>query len=704
VAAVLAVTLVAGAGAAGAATIFSDGFESGDYSAWTTVLTGADGSATVQGAVVKTGTKAARLSATTTTGSFAYAKKSLPSAQTDVSATGDFQVQAEGAAGGNVPIFRMFDANAAKVVSLYRQNGGAGVIWVWYDNTYNVTSASLPLNTWAQLQVHVVMTGSATGTVDVSVNGTTAYHSSTATVSAGGVGAVQIGNNSGAQAFTIIADNISVADGAAAATPPTNTVRPSISGTAQQGQTLTANPGTWSGTQPITYKYQWRQCTSTGTSCVDISGAIATTYVPGPTDVGHAITVFVTANNTGGNASLDSLPTAAVQAPSSGPPVNTSPPTITGTAQQGQTLTANPGSWTGTQPINYAYQWRQCTSTGTSCVDLTGAKGTTYVPGPTDVGHAMRVFVTASNTAGNASLRSQPTAAVQGPPAAPTNTSLPTITGTAQQGQTLTANPGTWTGTTPITYTYLWQRCDSAGANCASAGVTTPTYVLTAADLGRRMRVVVTGANGVSPNGTATSNPTAVVASTGLAALWHMDETSGSLMHDAVGNHTGTLNSVKLGQSGYLGTAFGFTGSSYASVPSASDLNPGSANITITIHLKATSTPASPDWDLIRKGLYTTSGGEYKMEYQPSGQASCGFNGSVGYSELIAGPAINDGRWHTVQCVKTSTAIKLIVDGTKFSQSANVGTIANTDPVVIGARPGSDFFQGSLDEASIQIG
>ena len=189
-------------------------------------------------------------------------------------------------------------------------------------------------------------------------------------------------------------------------------------------------------------------------------------------------------------------------------------------------------------------------------------------------------------------------------------------------------------------------------------------------------------------------------------ALWHMDETSGSVMHDSIANHDGALHSVTLGQSGYLGTAFGFNGSSsYGSVPSSNDLNPGSSDITITIHLKTTSVPATPDWDLIRKGTSTTSGGEFKMEYQPSGQASCGFKGSSSYSELITGPALNDGKWHTVQCVKTSSAIKLIVDGQTFSKSATVGAIANTDPVLIGAHSsGSELFNGSLDEASIQIG
>ena len=107
--------------------------------------------------------------------------------------------------------------------------------------------------------------------------------------------------------------------------------------------------------------------------------------------------------------------------------------------------------------------------------------------------------------------------------------------------------------------------------------------------------------------------------------------------------------------------------------------------------------------DLIRKGDYPTPGGEYKMEYQQSGQASCGFKGSAHYAEIIAGPALNDGQWHTITCVKTSSAIELIVDGQAYSQAANIGSIANTDPVIIGSHPGADWYQGSLDEASIRI-
>jgi hypothetical protein len=191
----------------------------------------------------------------------------------------------------------------------------------------------------------------------------------------------------------------------------------------------------------------------------------------------------------------------------------------------------------------------------------------------------------------------------------------------------------------------------------------------------------------------------------GPVALWHMDDPAGStVMHDTVGGHDGTLDgSVSAGAPGFLGTAYAFTHGS-VSVPSAPPLNPGAANITLTIHLKATTAPATPDWDLMRKGLFTSAGGEYKMEYQPTGQASCGFMGSKASSEIIAGPSLKDGLWHTVQCVKTATAIALVVDGQAFFQAATIGTISNSAPLVIGAHPGSEFFIGSLDEASVVIG
>jgi hypothetical protein len=185
-----------------------------------------------------------------------------------------------------------------------------------------------------------------------------------------------------------------------------------------------------------------------------------------------------------------------------------------------------------------------------------------------------------------------------------------------------------------------------------------------------------------------------------------MDETSGTTMFDSSVSHDGKLYDVQLGRPGVTGTSYGFTGSSYADVPSATDLNPGSADIAFTIHVQTTGTPPpSPnDWDIFRKGDYVTGGGEYKMELQSTGQASCGFEGTGGYAELVAGPAINDGQWHRVSCVKTSTAIEVVVDGQVFSKAAKIGSISNNSDVILGTHPGSDWYQGQLDEASIKIG
>ena len=100
---------------------------------------------------------------------------------------------------------------------------------------------------------------------------------------------------------------------------------------------------------------------------------------------------------------------------------------------------------------------------------------------------------------------------------APSNTTAPAITGSATEGQTLTASTGSWASTTAVTYTYQWQRCNAQGAACIDiAGATGATYALVTADVGSTLRVRVTAKN-ADGSTAATSAQTAVVASAGPA-------------------------------------------------------------------------------------------------------------------------------------------------------------------------------------------
>ena len=287
-----------------------------------------------------------------------------------------------------------------------------------------------------------------------------------------------------------------------AALAPSPVTPPTIAGTARDGELLTATNGTWNGTAP-TFTRRWQRCDQAGGGCADIvPGATDATYRLTPDDIGHKVRVVFRATNGAGSADSPSDATGVIEAD---PPAPVSAPAVTGSAVEGQQLTATNGTWSGTAPT-FTHQWLRCAdATVPSCADIAGETDPAYTLQAADVGKRIRVRVRAANDAGFASALSEPTGAVAARATAPANTVAPSITGIAAVGSELTSLMGSWTGTTPITITRQWQRCVGGGLSCADiAGAVGEKYTPTLADVLAQLRVVVRATN-VAGTATASS-------------------------------------------------------------------------------------------------------------------------------------------------------------------------------------------------------
>ncbi|CAB4912415.1 unannotated protein [freshwater metagenome] len=287
--------------------------------------------------------------------------------------------------------------------------------------------------------------------------------------------------------FTYWAAEASGTSGGPVTQPPTSGA-PSIAGSAVVGQTLTCNPGTWTGSP--TFTYSWRRDGS--------QVATGSTYAVTSGDVGRAITCVVTGTNGAGSATATSAAVTPAAAPVTPAPVSTGAPSIQGTVAVGQQLTCTQGSWSNA-PTGYAYSWRR---DGGEV-----ATGSQYTPTSADAGRAITCVVTASNAGGSSSATSPavtpPTPTT--PVAAPANTARPGIQGTTVVGSTLTATQGSWSNA-PTGYAYAWRR-----GGVAIPGATGTSYALVAADAGRTISVAVTATN-AGGSATAVSDGVAVTA------------------------------------------------------------------------------------------------------------------------------------------------------------------------------------------------
>jgi Tol biopolymer transport system component len=301
--------------------------------------------------------------------------------------------------------------------------------------------------------------------------------------------------------------------------PPVNTSYPTIvlpfdASVPLVGQFVSATTGSWSGAFPITFTYQWKKCEPgdpLNGACYAIDGATSSFFTITPDVYQMRLRVAVTATNSQGTATQNSEATAVVTAT---PPRLTVTPPVVGQNMVDQTLSVTSGTWQGSLPMTFAYEWRRCNPQGDlpTCVPIAGATGTTYVPMVADIGYALVVYITATNVAGSVTGTTVHTyPVVDKPHFAPSVSTPPSIAGVLTVGNPLTAAVGVYKGDLPIATTLAWQRCDATGAGChAISGATRSTYSPGRADIGATLRIAVVATNHYGTI-TALSDPSAPV-------------------------------------------------------------------------------------------------------------------------------------------------------------------------------------------------
>ena len=305
-----------------------------------------------------------------------------------------------------------------------------------------------------------------------------------------------------AYSFPVLIDGVATSD----ATNQMASGAPTISGTAQVGQMLTASTSGISdsdGLTNATFTYQWLTSRD-----AEIDGATSSTYTLVEADEGKTIKVRVSLTDDAGNEeTLTSQPTSAVAARPNN--AATGAPTISGTAQVGQMLTASTSGISdsdGLTNATFAYQWLSSRD-----AEIDGATSSTYTLVEADEGKTIKVRVSLTDDAGNEeTLTSQPTSAVA---ARPNNaaTGAPTISGTVQVGQMLTASTSGISdsdGLTNATFTYQWLSSRDAEID----GATSSTYTMVEADEGKTIKVRVSLTDDRGNEETLTSAVTVAVA------------------------------------------------------------------------------------------------------------------------------------------------------------------------------------------------
>ncbi len=355
---------------------------------------------------------------------------------------------------------------------------------------------------------------------------------------------------------------------------PIESSTPTILGTAQVGQTLTADPGKWS--EGTSFMYQWL---INGHASDDPVKSPSFTLTP--SELGDVISVTVIGSKPGYvSVSKTSEPMAKVAAAT----LTAVTPTISGTAQVGQKLTANPGSWMPS-PVTFSYEWLN------DGIPISGATNPTYTLSKTDMGAKISVKVTGSKFGyTTVSKTSVATTTVVG---RTLKAATPTISGTAQVGKKLTADPGTWTEGTDFTYQWL-------ADGKAIKDATKSTYTLKAAQQGKAITVMVTGSKSGFTSVSKTSAPTAKVQAKAVTKSGWVQENGKWYYYANGAKHTGWLSAggawYYMNSSGVMQTGWVSVGGTWYYMASSGAMKTGWVTVSGTWYYLASSGAMQTGW------------------------------------------------------------------------------------------------------------
>jgi hypothetical protein len=144
--------------------------------------------------------------------------------------------------------------------------------------------------------------------------------------------------------------------------------------------------------------------------------------------------------------------------------------------------------------------------------------------------------------------------------------------------------------------------------------------------------------------------------------------------------------------------------------PHAADLNPGARPLAYGATVRLARSQTTAGQNVLQKG-YSAAGSQYKLQIDGrAGQPSCVLVGTrTGIKLVRSAVTVADGAWHTVQCRRSGTTFRILVDGVTRGQIAVPASLSvvNGRPLSIGGKgvyPDNDQFRGHLDDVFVRIG